>query len=62
MSRFLSIIVLAAVGAAGLAGCGERDQTASYKDGRYRDKPEHGWEKQMRARNDGQNQNWHIGD
>ena len=83
MSRFLAIIILVgAAGAAGVAGCGERDQTASYKDGRYRGKPDgrpwdsqppaeaaggwnkgdqYGWERQVRARNDGQNENRRIG-
>lgn len=65
MSRFLAIIILVgAAGAAGVAGCGERDQTASYKDGRYggwNKGDQYGWEKQMRARNDGQNENRRIG-
>jgi hypothetical protein len=82
MSRYVAFILLAALGAAAVSGCGEREQTASYKDGKYRGKPDgrpwdsqppasvpgewakgdqHGWQKQMRARNDGQNENRRIG-
>ena len=82
MSRFLIVVVLAVFGVTGLAACGEREQTTSYKDGKYRGKPdgrpwdsqppayvpgewvkgdEYGWEKQIRARNDGQNENRRIG-
>ncbi len=38
MKRIAAVAVLAALLASGLAGCGEREQTALYKDGRYRGK------------------------
>ena len=37
MKRILALAILAAL-AGGLAGCGERAQTALYKDGKYRGK------------------------
>ena len=40
MKRAAVFALLAAILAVGLAGCGEREQTASYKDGRYRGKPD----------------------
>ncbi len=42
MRRILASLLLAAAGAGllGLAGCGEREQTAHYEDGRYRGKPD----------------------
>ena len=40
MSRFLILVVLAVLGVTGLAACGEREQTASYEDGKYRGKPD----------------------
>lgn len=36
--RRVALAVLAAFAAAGLAGCGEREQAALYKDGKYRGK------------------------
>lgn len=78
----LAAVVLVLTAAVGLAGCGEREQTALYKDGKYRGKPDgrawdgqppaymqgewgkgdhDGWEKQLRARNSGQNENSRIG-
>lgn len=83
MSRFLAFAVAAVLGVMTVAGCGEREQTAAYKDGKYRGKPdgrpwdsqppayvaggwakgdEYSWEKQMRARNDSQNESRRIGD
>ena len=35
---FVSLLLAAGIGAFGLAGCGERSQTAHYEDGRYRGK------------------------
>ncbi|MPZ45254.1 MAG: hypothetical protein GEV05_18030 [Betaproteobacteria bacterium] len=42
MPRALVSLLLAAAGIAafGLAGCGEREQTAHYEEGRYRGKPD----------------------
>ena len=40
MKRISVLAVVAAFLAAGLAGCGEREQTALYKDGKYRGKPD----------------------
>ena len=39
MKRILIFTLLAALGAI-MAGCGEREQTALYKDGEYRGKPD----------------------
>lgn len=82
MSRFFAFILLAVMSATAVSGCSEREQTASYKDGKYRGKPDgrpwdsqppghvagewikgdqYSWEKQMRARNDAQNENRRIG-
>jgi len=77
MKRIVVLMVLAALGAIGVAGCGEREQSALYKDGKYRGKPDGrpwesgeaewkkgdraGWQNQMRARNDAQNENRRIG-
>jgi hypothetical protein len=76
MKRILILMVVAVLGAIA-AGCGEREQTALYKDGEYRGKPDArpwesgeagwnkgdraGWQNQMRARNDAQNENSRIG-
>jgi hypothetical protein len=35
-----AILAVVALFALGVAGCGERDQTALYKDGKYRGKPD----------------------
>ena len=40
MKRILVVMVLAALGATSVAGCGEREQSALYKDGKYRGKPD----------------------
>jgi hypothetical protein len=40
MKRISVLAVVAAFLAAGVAGCGEREQTALYKDGKYRGKPD----------------------
>jgi hypothetical protein len=42
MSRSLVALLFVAAGASvlGLAGCGEREQTAHYEHGRYRGKPD----------------------
>lgn len=40
MLRFFAFILLVVVGAAAVSGCGEREQIASYKDGKYRGKPD----------------------
>lgn len=82
MKRILAVMVIAALGAFGVAGCGEREQSALYKDGKYRGKldsrswdnepPANGsagwakgdrvnWERQVRGRSDGQNENRRIG-
>jgi hypothetical protein len=77
MKRILVFMVVAGLGALGAAGCGEREQTALYKDGKYRGKPDGrpwesaeagwnkgdraGWQKQVRARNESQNENRRIG-
>ena len=76
MKQILILMVVAVLGAIA-AGCGEREQTALYKDGKYRGKPDArpwesgeagwnkgdraGWQNQMRARNDTQNENRRIG-
>jgi hypothetical protein len=39
MMRFAMLALIAAV-AAGSAGCGEREQSALYSDGKYRGKPD----------------------
>lgn len=39
MKRILALAIAAAF-AGGLAGCSEREQTALYKDGKYRGKPD----------------------
>jgi hypothetical protein len=48
MKRHASVTGLAIVAAlvvVGVTGCGEREQTALYKDGKYRGKPDgHPWE------------------
>ena len=50
MSKFMIAIVLAALGVTGFTGCGEREQNASYKDGKYRGKPDgRPWESQPPA-------------
>jgi hypothetical protein len=36
----LLFAVVGGIGVFGLAGCGERSQTAHYEDGRYRGKPD----------------------
>lgn len=38
--RVAAIFILAVLGAASLSGCGERDQTTMYKDGKFRGKPD----------------------
>ena len=40
MKRFVALAFVAAFVAAGMAGCGEKPQTALYKDGKYRGKPD----------------------
>lgn len=40
MNRISILIILALIGAAGVAGCGEREQSALYKDGKFRGKPD----------------------
>lgn len=81
MTRFLTFILLAPLGATGVAGCGEREQAGAYKQGKYQGKPDgrpwdsqppayvsgewtkgdqYSWQKQIRARNDGQNENTRI--
>lgn len=42
MRRILASLLLASAGLGllGLAGCGEREQTAHYEEGRYRGKPD----------------------
>lgn len=39
MKPIFALVILAAF-AGGLAGCSEREQTALYKDGKYRGKPD----------------------
>ena len=39
-SVLASLLIAVAVAAFGLAGCGEREQTAHYQEGRYRGKPD----------------------
>lgn len=76
MKRILIYMVLAVFGSV-LAGCGEREQTALYEDGKYRGKRDGrpwesgkagwnqgdraGWQNQVGARSDGQNGNRRIG-
>ena len=76
MKRILILMVVAVLGAIA-AGCGEREQTALYKDGKYRGKPDArswesgeagwnkgdraGWQNQMRARSEAQNESRRIG-
>jgi hypothetical protein len=40
MKRAAAVAAVAVLLAAGLAGCGEREQTALYNDGKYRGKPD----------------------
>lgn len=40
MRRVVCLAVLVGLFAAGVAGCGEREQTARYENGRYRGKPD----------------------
>jgi hypothetical protein len=40
MKRISILAIATALLAAGVAGCGEREQTALYKDGKYRGKPD----------------------
>ncbi len=40
MRRVTALAVLAALVAVGAGGCGEREQTALYQDGKYRGKPD----------------------
>lgn len=40
MRRAASLAIFALLFAAGMAGCGERDQTARYENGRFRGKPD----------------------
>lgn len=77
VKRKLILMVLAALGATGVAGCGEREQTALYEAGNYRGKPDGrpwesgeagwnkgdraGWQNRIKARNDAQNENRRIG-
>ena len=81
MKRIAVLAVLAAFAVAA-AGCGELEQTALYKDGKYRGKLDTrpwdnvplaygpqawqkgdptSWEKQIKARSDGQNEHRRIG-
>ena len=78
----ITVFAVLAMFAAALTGCGELDQTAQYKDGKYRGKPDtrpwdnaplayvrgtwdkgdrSTWEKQRKARSDGQNEHRLIG-
>ena len=46
---FLKVAVLALLGAS-IAGCGEREQVVSYKDGKYQGKPDgRPWDSQPRS-------------
>jgi hypothetical protein len=68
MTRILSGIALAALGALVLAACGERPQTISYKQGAYQGKPDtppyqaqfnnnrQQWENEIKTRNQVQNE------
>lgn len=40
MKRLVAYSILGALIAVSLGGCGEREQTASYKGGKYRGKPD----------------------
>ena len=40
MTRLAAVLLLGLVVASGLAGCGEKPQTALYKDGKFRGKPD----------------------
>lgn len=40
MKRLSTLAIAAALLAVGVAGCGEREQTALYKDDKYRGKPD----------------------
>ena len=64
-----AIILIAAVAALLVAGCGEKTAVTVYKQGHYQGKPDKqpwdnerfngdkaGWEKTIKARNDGQNE------
>lgn len=80
MKRVLAITMVAML-AALAGGCGEREQTALYKDGKYRGKPdsrpwdnpppaygsaiwqkgdEQAWERSLRTRHAGQDENQRI--
>ena len=67
--RFAAAAAAAALALAGLAGCGESSQVTVYKQGQYQGKPDSrpweseafkgdraGWEKTIKARNNGQNE------
>ena len=66
---FLAALLMASLGM--VAGCGEKPQTVSYEDGRYRGKPDDrvwestgsqaAWESRIRARSAGQNETNRIG-
>ena len=40
MKRLAAVAMISAIAVIGLGGCGEREQTALYKDGKYRGKPD----------------------
>jgi hypothetical protein len=40
MRKIVALALAAAFAAAGLAGCGEKPQSAQYENGRYRGKPD----------------------
>jgi hypothetical protein len=74
MMKRLAWMAAAVAVALGVGACGERAQVISYKQGEYQGKPdsqpwnndqfkndEVAWEKALKARNNGQNENVRLG-
>lgn len=70
MARLAALALLSVFAAGALSACGERPQTAQYKNGKYRGKPdtppwkpgdEATWDKQLRERATTQNEYDRIG-
>lgn len=70
----LGLALAAAVLAVGLSSCGEKTQVTVYKQGKYQGKPDSqpwdndrfkndqvAWEKAIKGRNNGQNENVRLG-
>ena len=74
MKGVWTTIAVATVFALGAAGCGEKTQVTVFKQGKYQGKPDSqpwdndryksdkvAWEKAIKARNNGQNENIRLG-